>query len=242
MKNNLRDLSPWLWLGIPAVMLATTIVAYFTSQDLMMLLIRRDDHPNGGGIAEHGTVLVLIPGIIAALTVLIRYRDQLPLWLAGWILCWALACIYFAGEEASWGQHYFSWATPEGMRGFNDQNETNLHNVSHWFDQKPRSLVELWMVFAGLVAPIFHRYRPNALWGNREWSRWFWPTRIGMPSVVAFLFCLVVAIFAKITKRVDLHQLGNNELREFYLAIFLSGYLTSIWYRLRQLNHARTSS
>jgi hypothetical protein len=43
-----------------------------------------------------------------------------------------------------------------------------------------------------------------------------------------------VAIIAKKTGRVDLHQLGSNELREFYLAVFLSGYLLSLWHRLRQ--------
>jgi len=116
-----------------------------------------------------------------------------------------------------------------------------LHNVSHWLDQKPRSLVEMWMVFAGLIVPIIRHFRPNALWADRNWSQWFWPTRIGIPTILAFLFCLIVAIAAKITKRVDLHQLGNNELREFYLAVFLSGYLLSIWYRLRQWHRLRTA-
>ena len=65
-------------------------------------------------------------------------------------------------------------------------------------------------------------------------SRWFWPTAIGIPAVVAFLLSLTVGLVAKKTGRVDLHQLGSNELREFYIAVFLSSYLLSLWYRLRQ--------
>jgi hypothetical protein len=232
--NTLRDLPVWLWLGLPLAMLLLTLYAYFASPELMMLLVRRDEHPDGGGIAENGTILVLLPGIAAGFAILLHYRKQLPLWLTGWLLGWTLACVYFAGEEASWGQHYIRWMTPDSLRGLNDQHETNLHNIGTWFDQKPRALVELWMVFAGLLVPVIRRFRPQALWANRDRARWFWPTRFGIPTVVAFLFSFVVAVIAKKTARVDLHLLGSNELREFYLAVFLSGYLLSLWYRLRQ--------
>lgn len=232
--ENSRDLPLWLTAGIPAAMLLLTLYAYFSSPELMMLLVRRDEHPDGGGIAENGTVLVLLPGIAAGIALLARYRRRLPLWMVGWLLGWTLACVYFAGEEASWGQHYFRWLTPEPLQGLNDQNETNLHNVSHWFDQKPRTLVELWMLFAGLLVPLLHSVRPRALWAGRSWARWFWPTRFGIPTAVAFLFSFVVAIIAKNTGRADLHFLGSNEMREFYLAVFLAGYLLSLWYRLRQ--------
>lgn len=233
-KNSLRDLPIWWWAGIPSVMLLLTLYAYFTSADLMTLLIRRDEHPEGGGIAETGTVLILLPAIVGGIAILRHYRDRLPLWMLGWLAGWVLACIYFAGEEASWGQHYFRWGAPEVLRGLNDQNETNLHNIGTWFDQKPRTLVELWIVFAGLIVPIVHRLRPQALYGDREWARWFWPTAIGMPTVLVFLFAFVVALIAKKTGRPDLHQLGSNELREFYIAFFMSNYLLSFWYRMRQ--------
>jgi len=233
-QKTLRDLPTWWWAGVPVAMMLLTFYAYLISADLMTLLLRRDEHPDGGGIAETGTVLILIPAIIAGIVILRHYRDRLPLWMWGWLLGWILACIYFAGEEASWGQHYFRWGAPEVLQGLNDQNETNLHNIGTWFDQKPRTLVELWVVFAGLLAPLIRRFRPQALWADRDWARWFWPTAIGIPTVFAFLFAFLIALVAKKTGRADLHQLGSNELREFYIAVFLSSYLLSLWYRLRQ--------
>ena len=233
-KQSIKDLPAWWWLGIPAAMLLFTFYAYFTSAELMTLLIRRDEHPDGGGIAENGTVLILLPGIAAGIAVLRHYRHQLPLWMIGWLLGWILACTYFAGEEASWGQHYFRWLTPDALQGLNDQNETNLHNIGTWLDQKPRTLVELWVVFAGLLVPLIQRLQPRALWADRDWSRWYWPTTVGIPTVILFLLSFVVALVAKKTGNTDLRQLGSNELREFYIAVFLSSYLLSLWYRLRQ--------
>ena len=55
-----------------------------------------------------------------------------------------LALIYFLGEEVSWGQHFFNWESPEFFENKNNQQETNLHNISNLFDQLPRTLVLIW--------------------------------------------------------------------------------------------------
>ena len=233
-SRPIKDLPAWWWAGIPAAMLLLTIYAYFTSAELMSLLIRRDEHLEGGGIAENGTVLIMLPGIAAGVAVLRHYRDRLPLWLAGWLLGWTLACVYFAGEEASWGQHYFRWASPEALQGLNDQNETNLHNIGTWLDQKPRTLVELWVVVAGLFLPLWWQIRTRAPFGENAWREWFWPTPVGILTAAIFLGTQIVGKVAKIYDLHALRSLGSNELREFYIAMFLSSYLLSIWYRLRQ--------
>jgi hypothetical protein len=77
-----------------------------------------------------------------------------------WIGLGALGCLYIAGEEISWGQWFFHWSTPEVWQAVNDQGETNLHNISSWFDQKPRLLLEIGVVTGGLVLPWLLRRRP----------------------------------------------------------------------------------
>ena len=62
-----------------------------------------------------------------------------------------IALIYFLGEEISWGQHFFKWSSPSLFLELNNQEETNLHNISNLFDQLPRTLVMLWCIFCPLI-------------------------------------------------------------------------------------------
>ncbi|NKB59015.1 MAG: hypothetical protein GKS00_22030 [Alphaproteobacteria bacterium] len=105
----------------------------------------------------------LIPA--AALVVAIRSLrlpalSALPL-LRVWICIAAVGCFYIAGEEMSWGQHLAGWAAPEYWATINDQKETNLHNVSSWFDQKPRMLLQIGVIVGGLIIPVYARFRPE---------------------------------------------------------------------------------
>ncbi len=118
------------------------------------------DHGGHWPLFETLTPIVLLPGIAAGCYALARHRRMLPArWLQAWLLGWILACVYFAGEELSWGQWIFGWQTPETLRALNVQGETNLHNLSPWLDKKPRSLVELFILAAGLVLPLWLRAR-----------------------------------------------------------------------------------
>lgn len=45
---------------------------------------------------------------------------------------YAFLCVgifFIIGEEISWGQRIFGWATPEAMQEINKQDETNIHNL-----------------------------------------------------------------------------------------------------------------
>ena len=62
-----------------------------------------------------------------------------------------ISLIYYLGEEISWGQHFFKWTSSDWFITNNNQNETNIHNISNFFDQVPRTLVLIW---CGLSVPI----------------------------------------------------------------------------------------
>ncbi len=69
-----------------------------------------------------------------------------------------IGLIYYFGEEISWGQHFFRWETPEFFENYNNQNETNIHNISNLFDQLPRTLVLLWCLITAPVTIIIQKY------------------------------------------------------------------------------------
>ncbi len=190
------------------------------------------------GFFEHATVVVLLPGIAAALYAAARGRFPRR-WIRWWILMWALACIYFAGQEASWGQHYFGWGTPEALAGVNKQAETNLHNTHPMLNMQPRSAVELWMLVGGIVVPIARRIR------NKRWRSdvtrpvdWFWPTNAGIAAASMNLVGRGFdAAYRGFRPESEMHsllyQLGGSEAREFFIACFLAVWLCSFGLRAR---------
>lgn len=142
--------------------------------------------------------------------------------------------LYTAGEELSWGQHLFHWETPEAWRDINDQGETNLHNVSSWFDQKPRLLLELAVVFGGIVMPLLLIVRP---------AMRVFPLAVLIPPLAA-LPAAVIAEFIGMQDRI-LDLLGQNrglffdrsaELQELFFYLFLLICTTAFSWRLRRYN------
>ncbi len=102
-------------------------------------------------------LLVLTAGLAARL--LSRRAVAKAHWFRIWSLLIVVGAIYVAGEEASWGQHYLGWSTPDTWQAVNDQNETNLHNTSSWFDQKPRVILEIAVLFGALLLPLARHTR-----------------------------------------------------------------------------------
>jgi heme/copper-type cytochrome/quinol oxidase subunit 3 len=96
-----QDLPAWVWAGFPPLMLALLVVAALVAPEWIPAITRSDHDPAGTGLAEHATVIVLLPGIAAGFAAFAA-RAKLPdRRLGWWILMWTLACVYFAGEEMS---------------------------------------------------------------------------------------------------------------------------------------------
>jgi hypothetical protein len=142
--------------GLSLLLLAGLVCYAWWDPDGFARQLANDAAPGGAGAVEHLTVMVLIPGIGFGLYAFWRFRERLPHPILGyWVLAWTLACLYFAGEEASWGQWYFRWDTPDFIAKLNVQGETNLHNMSPWLNQKSRALVELFIVVVGVLVPLW---------------------------------------------------------------------------------------
>lgn len=195
--------------------LALAVILFAAAYPAQFALMSAKDGADGSGLFEHLTVLMCLPGICAGIYIMAVIVP--PRRFFAWTLAWTLALVYFAGEEASWGQWYFGWETPESFAEINDQNETNLHNISSWLDMKPRILVELFCFMTAFVLPLYY-----AAGGKRVVLAVF---RLPVSFVPAGAVFTLSRIADWIPANEFLKNMGNSEFRELIIACILSGYM-----------------
>ena len=216
----------WLWLPL-AVALALLLLGQFAPRFYTHWIGSEDR-----GLLELSHVVVPLASMLLALRILFMPQLREARALYGLVALIAIACLYIAGEEASWGQHYLGWATPEGWQAVNDQGETNLHNISSWLDQKPRALLEAAIVIGGILVPLVALWKPQLRQGR-------------FALVLPPLACLPVALLAEVSKLTDrlADVLGPaahlfrraSEVQELYFYLFILLYLIVLRRRLALL-------
>ncbi len=140
----------WWTTYLPLGVIVAVVAIHFAAPDFY----RAHVLPEGYGFLELTQfVLALGASILCfkALGLQVVKNSRL-LWFA--ILFFALAAFYIAGEEHSWGQHFFNWNTPSYWSEINRQQETNLHNTSAWFNQRPKLVFDNAMFIGGLLIPL----------------------------------------------------------------------------------------
>ncbi|MCG8326000.1 MAG: hypothetical protein MI673_10825 [Thiotrichales bacterium] len=223
------ELPAWLSLWLPVLCVFSLLGINLVAPEFYRAWIEQEN-----GFVELATPAILIAGIYHGVQAVRRNKPVLPGWIRGWIVIIILACFYFAGEELSWGQQIYGWTTPERLTEINDQNETNFHNTSSWFDQKPRLVLELWVLIGGVILPL-GQWLNKTGYAYGSWRYWFWPSAVCLPSAV-------IAILIRVPERIKdvfglqpySYELRWSEIQELYFAAFLSLYLLSIHQRLRQ--------
>ncbi len=237
--RDFREPPRWLWLWLPLAFYLFMYGAGFT--------LDRETYKQWFigemSLVEIPTVLTLIAAIAMGICA-IRCAHQLRIrFLVGWLLLGTLGCIYFAGEEASWGQWYLKWSTPEAWDALNRQGETNLHNTvgiaGTLLDKLPRLLLTLGAFVGGIAVPVYLKVRGQSLNPARLWY-WIWPTPVALPSAVfgVFLARIDRTIGDLVGHDWPFYDLRTGELKEFMLAFFLLVYLASLSTRLNQLRQA----
>ncbi|MCC7305235.1 MAG: hypothetical protein IT558_03135 [Alphaproteobacteria bacterium] len=225
---NKEKLSPllWLWVPVAAMIVQVALDKTLSAQDLVFLYAER---------GPHEIVQFLVIGAafcVAAFTLLLPGLSGRN-WLRAWIGLAAVCCFYVAGEEISWGQHFFQWVTPENWQEVNDQNETNLHNTSSWLDQKPRAILQLGIFVGGLVIPFLLRFRPA--WLPQKFA-------VIYPSYELVLTAVFLATI-KLLNFIDRDLEGmtifgrGSEVSELYMFYFVLLYMVVL--RLRVLQNQR---
>ena len=227
-----RDfLPPWLWLvAAPLVLPALYLVRYL---DLDFYLNWMEGER---GIIENLAPLILLPAIFCGIAMWRRRRAFPSSWIAVWFVLHGLGAFFFAGEEISWGQHFFSWQTPAMIGELNDQNETILHNMSSWLDQKPRIALWVWAVMGGFIAPLLIGLGIIRLHGPQDWRYWVMPPGACMPAgllVGTVRLPEYLSFYLGVSPPFPF-DIRASELQELFLTMFLSFYLVSVYRRAGQ--------
>ena len=193
------------------------------------------------GFIENGTVLLLIPAAVFLLIVAWRFwhngenslldGEQQPSskakLLAIWFFLGALVCIGFAGEEASWGQHWVGWESPEYFAENNRQGETNVHNLNKQLGRVVKTILTIAIILGGLILPLSRGDR--SLGVGATFIDSVQGTRV---CITAALFVFLVRLVERCKTWFDLDwailAVNLKESQELYIAIFLFIYAWSI--------------
>lgn len=227
-RHSADQISKWIWLGFPVLFLTALYAAALYDANFWHAYLESE-----WGLVENAQIVILAIALIYGARILARSEIWPGRWMGWWAALIVAACVYAIGEESSWGQHYFGWQTPEWLLAANDQGEMNLHNVSSWFDQKPRFLLEFGIIVGGI-------FRPLRLWLRNRGaaaasSSWIWPTLVTLPT------SLLVEI-SRVPDRFynwGIFDIGpdgvrHSEVQEFFMFYFIFLYLLSLHRRLTQ--------
>lgn len=205
----------YIW--IPVVSFLGLILLDFWNPALFSAIATGED-----GVIELTHIVLGFAGFVIALRLLLHYwraRNRLGISFALFSLA---VCLYITLEEASYGQHLFGWKATGFFQEVNKQQETNLHNISSWFNEKPRVILELAIILGGLLLPLFPRqvlrFVPTGLHP-------YAPTWIFLPTSV-------LVVVSRLPERLELTgstvfpgNIRYSEVQELYLFLFISLYL-----------------
>ena len=209
--------------GTPIILIGCIWVTFWLSPNFFLTYVLEEQ-------SREFQVVELLTFICAFLAGGILCAAAWKLWTLNWqsaagvVGIMALASIFFAGEEISWGQSYVNWATPKWWDQYVGY-ETNIHNsqISVWgFHQ----LAWIFLIVMFVVFPLawkFGRYSSNT-W-NLQPAVPEWP--VVFSFVVAVLYREVKNFYTWWFPMDEFFQefiWGVNEHREMLVAVCLLFY------------------
>ncbi len=100
--------------GVAAALVGKGFYKWYTEED---------------GFCEDMQVAFYVAALVLSLIIVRRLWNSGEKGIAGLYLLVCVGLFFLIGEEISWGQRIFGWATPEAFQTANKQDETNLHNI-----------------------------------------------------------------------------------------------------------------
>jgi hypothetical protein len=219
------DLPPGITVVLPLILFFAFSLALALRPDLRMTVFEGEL-----GVVENSQAAILLVALIASLILFGRARAARDRGLKVWAALLVLGSFYMLGEEISWGQHYAGWAAEGWFAQVNDQQETNLHNTSAWFDQKPRALLETAIYVGGILYPLV-----TAATGRLRIARpwWLMPTFAGFTAAVLTLVTILPEWLHLFGFGQGSKPYRASEQQEVFIYLFVLLYTLSLLRRLR---------
>jgi hypothetical protein len=185
------------------------------------------------GFLEFLHAIVPIAAALIAVRILFNPTIRRDPLIAAWLVAIMVGGIYLGGEEASWGQHYLGWQTPETWAEINRQQETNLHNTSFWFDRFPRIMITLGIVVGGLVLPYLKLHRPDFV--PRRFDLLVPPLGLGTLTVVMMVGEVLGGLRETTDALEPVLQFRPGEMQENFIVAFLFVYMLCLAGRAKRI-------
>lgn len=209
----------WLTAGLPLAIMFAMILAGVAAPDFAELLFAEGWAPVELG---HFIIPLITCGIaVLALSRMGPHQNGLRVWT----FLLAAGSFYIAGEEHSWGQHFFHWQTPESWGAINVQNETNLHNTSSWANHKPRAVLQLGIFVSVIILPVI------AMFGGLKGLRARFAPILPQPAtILTGAFALFWLFYEGARQSLGAPQLvpRESEAQETFLYLFLLIYAAGL--------------
>lgn len=145
----------------------------------------------GGLYQTAGAVACFVAGLLSLISfrTLLNQKQHLN---SLWMLLFAGGCLFLAGEEISWGQHFFGYDLPDNIAAANFQQEFNLHNskLIQPYNGMISSILFKILALYLVGLPMFLVAFPTV----KNWIR----GSIPIPNMVI----AIIALFARTTKEV----------------------------------------
>ncbi|PZP56615.1 MAG: hypothetical protein DI586_03110 [Micavibrio aeruginosavorus] len=177
--------------------------------------------------SEFGIELVqealLFVCLFLSLFIFVTIKPSENKWLRIWMGLCSIACFYIAFEEISWGQKFFQWSTPDVWAANATQKETNIHNHSQLFNRVPRTILEIGILFGGIIIPALMTWAPQKLPQKFEA---IYPFRsIAVIGILAFM----IKVLEQFPGWFDIKIFyRKSEVMEIFMYDFIFLYLVSI--------------
>ncbi len=221
-KDNLEQKIGWFPLLLSLLCLST----YPIHWHFFFNILTPED-----GIIEYFTALIAFTACLVAIALALSSWKQKNLLQILILLVYAGGCLFFAGEEISWGQRIFNIKTEEvspWLAQANRQEELNLHNIRGI--AQVRLLADVFCVVWGIIIPWRYTSEQFPL----QWLRPFFVPKHLIPAFCTTIFItwpqkISELIFGEIQW---VSELRLGEFKEFcfaWVCLFFSIHLFRSW-------------